>query len=71
MLWVKYPFGGNTGTALHCRVDMIMRLFFAGKMSSPAWRFQMGDPARFSASPSLGLSALLAILLPMLISRLL
>ena len=31
----------------------------------------MGDPARFSASPSLGLSALLAILLPMLISRLL
>merc|ERR1719438_372266 len=42
-----------------------------GKMSSPAWRFQMGDPARFSASPSLGLSVLVAILLPILISSLL
>ena len=50
---------------------MILRLFFAGKMSSPAWRFQMGDPARFSGSPSLGLSVLVVILLPILISSLL
>ena len=48
-----------------------MMIFFPGKMSSPAWRFQMGDPARFSASPSLGLSVVLATLLPLLISKLL
>ena len=46
-------------------------MLFAGKMSSPAWRFQMGDPARFSASPSLGLSVVLATLLPLVMARLL
>ena len=45
-----------------------------GKMSSPAWKFQMGDPARFSSSPELSqvsLSLLLACIIPLLVARLL
>merc|ERR1712079_20371 len=44
-----------------------------GKMSSPAWKFQMGDPARFSSSPELSqlsLSLLLACIIPLLVARL-
>jgi len=44
-----------------------------GKMSSPAWRFQMGDPERFASySPALEkLSILTSIIIPLLLSKLL
>ena len=43
-----------------------------GKMSSPAWKFQMGDPARLNSSPVIeSISVITAIIIPLLLSRLL
>ena len=44
-----------------------------GKMSSPAWKFQMGDPEKFASfSPAIHkLSIITSILIPLLLSKLL
>ena len=42
-----------------------------GKMSSPAWKFQMGDPDRLNASPVLSkVSFISAIIIPLILWRL-
>ena len=43
-----------------------------GKMSSPAWKFQMGDPDRLNRSPVLEkVSLFSAIIIPIILSKLL
>ena len=41
-----------------------------GKMSSPAWRFQMGEPDKLNSSPVITSSLLAAILVPLMLWRL-
>ena len=42
-----------------------------GKMSSPAWKFQMGDPDKLNSSPALGISILTSVLIPLMLAKLL
>lgn len=41
-----------------------------GKMSSPAWRFQMGEPDKLNSSPVVSASILAAIIAPLILWRL-
>lgn len=44
-----------------------------GKMSSPAWKFQMGDPDKLNSAPVLEISlltSLLSLLIPLILAKL-
>merc|ERR1711874_774045 len=40
-----------------------------GKMSSPAWQFQMGDPDKLNSSPVLGISIVTSLLIPLVLAK--